>query len=34
MQKPDDMWLIVGTKDLPDWIIALEVELANAILNH
>jgi len=34
MQKPDDMWLIVGAKDLPDWIIALEVELANAILNH
>jgi hypothetical protein len=34
MQQKDGLWVLVGTETLPDWIIALEVELANAILNH
>lgn len=34
MHQRDGLWVIVNTEILPDCILELEVELANAILNH
>ncbi len=34
MLQRDGLWEIVHSEILPDWILALEVELANAILKH
>jgi hypothetical protein len=34
MHQRDGLWIIVNTEILPDWILELEVELANSILNH
>lgn len=34
MKQVENAWMIAGTAMIPDWLIALEVELEKAILNH
>ncbi|HZF66245.1 MAG TPA: hypothetical protein VEZ55_17270 [Chitinophagaceae bacterium] len=34
MQQKEGLWVLVDTEKIPDWILQLEVELANAILRH
>ena len=34
MQQIKNTWIIADTAKIPDWLIALEVELEKAILNH